>query len=153
MTSMPWKARRALGKRCVSELNCAVARRLRQLLWHWASFSVPKGLYSGIVGICIIILKVWIHWATTATLLVRGQLLSQLRMPCLNPEREEVEDKFCKYFYKIFTSELLMIDLQTKADGRNSRHIVERERETIEKIVRLTRKRDEKGFFLCVPWK
>lgn len=63
-------------------LNGIVGRRMSEWLRHWSTVSVPEGLYTSIVGICVVILKIWI--CRPPALLVSGLLLSQLRMCCLN---------------------------------------------------------------------
>lgn len=87
MIPVAWKGRWALWGRvaCMGMLNCTVGRRLRGWLRHWNHISVPEGLYTGIVGVCVIIFHIWICRPTTTTLLVSGPLLSQLRMPCFDP--------------------------------------------------------------------
>ena len=47
----------------------------------------PEGLYSGIVWVCIVILNIGIC-RPGATLLVSGPVLSQLRVPCLDSDRQ-----------------------------------------------------------------
>lgn len=89
---MPWKGRGALGGRGahMAVLNCAVGRRLRRRLRHWTRISVPEGLYSGIVGVRVVIFDIWIrrHAAAAAALLVSEPVLSQLGVPCLDPDRQ-----------------------------------------------------------------
>lgn len=71
MISVPLKAGRAERGRCTSVLKRSVGRRLRQRLWHRAHISVPEGLYTGVVGICVIILKIGIcRTAATALPLI-----------------------------------------------------------------------------------
>lgn len=84
MISMPWKGWRALGGRSpdMTLMNCIVRRWLRQRLWYLTHIAVPEGLDSGIIGVSIIILNVWVP--TTSALLVSGP---QLRMICFNSDR------------------------------------------------------------------
>lgn len=93
MLSMSWKARGTWWWRCAAMgvLNRAVERRLRQWLLHWTDLLGPEGLNLGIVGVCIVILKDWICRSTTSNLQIPGLLLSQLRMPCFNPEGKTQE--------------------------------------------------------------
>lgn len=53
-------------------------------LWHRTDISIPEGLYAGIVGIRVVVFKLWVCLATTANLQVSGSLLSQLGMSCFN---------------------------------------------------------------------
>lgn len=90
MISMPWKGRRALGGRGagMAMLKCTVGRWLRHWLRHWTHISVSEGLYSRIIGVCVVILNIWICRPAPATLLVSGAVLSQLRVPCLDSDRQ-----------------------------------------------------------------
>lgn len=88
MISMSGKGNRTLRGRSagVDVLNCTIRRWLRQLLRHWTHVSVPEGLDAGIVGVCIIILNIWIRRSTT--LLVFGSMISKLWVRCLNSYRQ-----------------------------------------------------------------
>jgi len=92
MTPVPWKCRGALGGRGadMAVLYCAVGRGLRRRLRHWTHISVPEGLYSGIVGVRVVVFNIWIRHrhAAAAALLVSAPVLPQLRVPCLDPDRQ-----------------------------------------------------------------
>ncbi|TNN88805.1 hypothetical protein EYF80_001137 [Liparis tanakae] len=65
-------------------------RRLSRRLRHRTRVSVPEGLYSGVVGVRVVVFNIWIRHhaaaAAAAALLVPAPVLPQLRVPCLDPD-------------------------------------------------------------------
>ena len=88
MIPMSGKGRGALrGSRVsVAVLDCVVGRSLTQLLSNRTFLSIPEVLYSGVVGIRVIVLHIWIRGH--APLLVSGLVLPQLSVTCLDSDSQ-----------------------------------------------------------------